>query len=104
MEEEENQREMKRLKEKEKKEANEALMQELSEWEKEIFTKNVLKELRSMWEVEEDLCAPVIHSFYRIPTWKWFFIVSWYTGGIIHVLLYFRFHPLVVFFGCFSQH
>ncbi len=51
MEEEENQREMKRLKEKEKKEANEALMQELSEWENEIFTKSVLKELRSIWEV-----------------------------------------------------
>ncbi|CAB3996699.1 Homeotic female sterile [Paramuricea clavata] len=45
LEEEENQREMKRMKEKEKKEANEALMQELSEWEDEIFTKNVLKEL-----------------------------------------------------------
>ena len=51
MEEEENQREMKRLKEKEKKEANEALMQELDRWEKEIFTKNVLNELKSMWEV-----------------------------------------------------
>ena len=51
MEQEENEREIKRLKEKEKKEANEALMQELNEWENEMFTKNVLKELRSMWEV-----------------------------------------------------
>lgn len=51
LEEEENQREMKRIKEKEKREANEALMQELAEWELEMFTKNVLKELRSMWEV-----------------------------------------------------
>lgn len=42
---------MKRIKEKEKREANEALMQELAEWELEMFTKNVLKELRSMWEV-----------------------------------------------------
>lgn len=51
MEEEESQREIKRLKEKEKKEANEALMQELNEWENEIFTSNVLRELKSMWEV-----------------------------------------------------
>ena len=51
MEEEENQREMKRIKEKEKREANEALMQELNEWENEIFSNNVLTELKSMWEV-----------------------------------------------------
>ena len=51
MEEEENQREIKRIKEKEKREANEALMHELSEWENEIFSKKVLTELKSMWEV-----------------------------------------------------
>ena len=65
LEEEENQREMKRMKEKEKKEANEALMQKLSEWEDEIFTKNVLKELRSMWEVGIQIkprACPVISS------------------------------------------
>ena len=52
MEEEENQKEMRRIKEKEKKEANEMLMQELNEWENQIFTKKVLAELKSIWEVE----------------------------------------------------
>lgn len=48
---EEAQKQFKRLKEKEKKEANEALLEELNEWENEIFTPGVLEELRSMWEV-----------------------------------------------------
>ena len=51
LEEEEAQKQFKRLKEKEKKEANEALLAKLNEWENEIFTPDVLKELRSMWEV-----------------------------------------------------
>lgn len=56
LEKEETQKEIKRLKEKEKKEANEALMQELNEWENEIFTPDVLKELQSMWEIPSIGC------------------------------------------------
>lgn len=51
LEEEEKQKESRRLKEKERKEANEALMQELNEWEKDVYTPDVLKELQTMWEV-----------------------------------------------------
>ena len=53
LEEEETQKELRRQKEKEKREANEALMQELAEWEKEVLVHvhGLLKELHSMWEV-----------------------------------------------------
>ncbi|XP_028414754.1 uncharacterized protein LOC114537843 [Dendronephthya gigantea] len=57
MEEEENQKEIKRIKEKERREANEALMVELGKWENEMFTTDVLRELRSIWEI------PAIGSF-----------------------------------------
>lgn len=51
LEEQENQREMRRIKDREKREANEALMAKLSEWEVEMFPSDVVKELRSIWEV-----------------------------------------------------
>ncbi|XP_046858978.1 uncharacterized protein LOC124452466 isoform X2 [Xenia sp. Carnegie-2017] len=51
LEEQENQREMRRIKDREKREANEALMAKLSEWEVEMFPFDVVKELRSIWEI-----------------------------------------------------
>ena len=50
-------RERRRIREKEKKEANLVLLQDLAEWEEKELGTDVLKELHSMWEVwiPEDL-------------------------------------------------
>lgn len=44
-------RERRRIREKEKKEANLVLLQDLAEWEEKELGTDVLKELHSMWEV-----------------------------------------------------
>lgn len=44
-------RERRRIREKEKKEANLVLLQDLAEWEEKELGTDVLKKLHSMWEV-----------------------------------------------------
>ena len=44
-------RERRRIREKEKKEANLALLQDLAEWEEKELDPDMIKQLHSMWEV-----------------------------------------------------
>ena len=44
-------RERRRIRDKEKKEANLVLLQDLAEWEEKALGPDVLKQLHSMWEV-----------------------------------------------------